>query len=73
MARYESLLQHLGPAIFPISPSALEVIRFDNPHDLPESGLALVMIETNIPVLIPAPQAPQEVMSARIESKCYQI
>lgn len=59
MARYVSLLQHLGPPTSPMEPSALEVILLESPQESSDIGVAPVAIETNIPALIPAPQAPQ--------------
>ena len=58
-AKYESLLQHLGPPFSLMLFKALEVIRFAMLHSSIDRGVALVTMETNIPVLIPAPQAPQ--------------
>src|SRR5699024_1398618 len=60
MERYESLLQQRGPPTSPIASSALAVILCDNPKFSPPRGVEPVIIETNIPALIPAPQAPQK-------------
>ena len=57
--KYESLLQHLGPSMLPMESSAFDVILLDSPQGLPVRGVAFEMIEMNIPVLMPAPQAPQ--------------
>ena len=59
MAIQESLLQHLGPPMLPIASSALEVILLARTQGSFLSGVAPEIIDINIPVLIPAPQAPQ--------------
>lgn len=59
MAMYKSRLQQRGPFTFPICMRAQEVILFDKPHSSDFKGVHEVMIEINIPVLIPAPHAPQ--------------
>ena len=59
MALYESRLQQRGPPVSAILARAREVIKLLNPHVSPARGLLLVTMLMNIPVLIPAPQAPQ--------------
>ena len=45
--------------MLPIASSALEVILLARPQGSFLSGVAPEIIDINIPVLIPAPQAPQ--------------
>ena len=59
MDRYESLLQQRGPPTSPIASSALAVILWDRPKLSFPRGVDPVIMEINIPELIPAPQAPQ--------------
>ena len=44
----------------PICSNALAVMRLDRPNGLFVSGVDFEIIETNMPALIPAPQAPQK-------------
>ena len=60
MDMWESRLQQRGPPTSPIAPSAEDVILFDNPHASFARGVEPVTIDTNIPALTPAPQAPQK-------------
>ena len=60
MDKKESRLQQRGPPISPICPSAAAVILCDSANGSSVSGVDREMIETNIPVLIPAPHAPQK-------------
>ena len=59
IAVYESRLQQRGPPYLDISDSAREVISFESDQGSPANGVEPVTMDTNIPVLIPAPQAPQ--------------
>ena len=60
MERKESLLQQRGPPISPIRSRDLAVIMCDRAKGSFVSGVDFEMMETNIPELIPAPQAPQK-------------
>ena len=59
IALYESRLQQRGPPVSAIFARANEVIRLLSPQASCARGLLLVIILTNIPVLMPAPHAPQ--------------
>ena len=60
MERNESLLQQRGPPTVPIRSRAFDVIKWDRAKGSTASGVDFEIIETNMPVLIPAPQAPQK-------------
>lgn len=60
MDKNESLLQHLGPPILPICSNDFEVMKWDRRNASSASGVDPEMMDTNIPVLSPAPQAPQK-------------
>ena len=60
MDKKESLLQHRGPPTLPICSKDLEVIRWDKRNGSAANGVDLEMMDTNIPVLMPAPHAPQK-------------
>ncbi len=59
MDKYESLLQHRGPPISPIFPNDFAVILWERANGSFVRGVDFEIIDTNIPELIPAPQAPQ--------------
>ena len=52
-------LQQRGPPISPMAPSAFAVILWERAKGSSARGVDRDRIETNIPLLIPAPQAPQ--------------
>lgn len=55
----ELRLQQRGPPIPPSLSNDREVMRLECPQASPANGLEPVMMETAIPVLTAAPQAPQ--------------
>ena len=60
MERKESRLQQLGPPISPMAARDRAVILWDRAKGSTLRGVEPEAIETNIPELIPAPQAPQK-------------
>ena len=60
MARWALRLQQRGPPTAPIRARAWDVIPLARPQGSPAKGVAPVAMETYIPALIPAPQAPQK-------------
>lgn len=53
-------MQQRGPPTLPINSKDLDVIRLERPQGSCERGVLAVTIDTNIPLLIAAPQAPQK-------------
>ncbi len=58
-------MQQRGPPTVPITSSDFAVMRWDKAKGSPERGVESEMMETNMPVLMPAPQAPQNPRAAR--------
>ena len=56
----ESRLQQRGPPTAPMAARDLAVIRWDKEKGSCERGVDPEMMETNMPELMPAPQAPQK-------------
>ena len=52
-------MQHRGPPISPMAPRDFAVIRCDRANGSVDKGVEEDAIDTNIPELMPAPQAPQ--------------
>ncbi len=52
--------QQRGPPISPIAPKAFAVIRWESAKGSAESGVDFERMDTNMPELRPAPQAPQK-------------